>query len=226
MHSNITCEFLKDLFYDFNSKKIDYVVLRNYENLPNDVGNDLDILINKNSEVEINFLLNQLIKKHNLFIKKKQIRYSYIGIYLGSLNNQKYQLQIDFYTSLVKGWIEYSNSMTILNNRIRYKMFFVPNPTHEIQAIVYKELFAYNSLRKKYETIILNLLPKLDEDDFYEVSNGLIYLYSSKKVFRKLTNNEKIQKIYIIPRIKNFLNFKKIFLWITYRIKDKLQLCL
>lgn len=105
-------------------------------------------------------------------------------------------------------------------------MFFVPNSTHEIQAIVYKELFAYNSLRKKYERIILNLLPKLDEDDFYEVSNGLIYLYSSKKVFRKLTNNEKIQKIYIIPHIKNFLNFKKIFLWISYRIKDKLQLCL
>lgn len=72
MHSNITREFLKDLFNDFNSKKIDYVVLRNYENLPNDVGNDLDILINKNSEVEINFLLNQLIKKHNLLLKKNK----------------------------------------------------------------------------------------------------------------------------------------------------------
>ena len=42
------------LFHAFHEKDIKYCVLRNYDRLPNDVGNDLDVLVDVRSKAQAN----------------------------------------------------------------------------------------------------------------------------------------------------------------------------
>jgi len=47
-NNNLTSLFLTALFNRLNEEKVTYCVLRNYETLPERVGNDVDIWVEKN----------------------------------------------------------------------------------------------------------------------------------------------------------------------------------
>jgi hypothetical protein len=215
-------EVVEEFFSALNKQNISYVVLRNYENLPYDVGNDLDILIDKSEIKQVNEILLDIFQKFNLFIKKNHIRFSYQGIYIESLLFKEFNLQIDLYTSLVKGWIKYSNGKVILQNRVKYKGFYIPEPSHELQAIIFKELFAYTKVRPKYFDQIEKLREKIIKKNFFEVGEKYITKNSYNVIYRKIVDNNPLVDIKIKPKLINFLNIKSMIFWTFYNLKDKI----
>ena len=213
-------DFLLELFDALNSKKIIYVVLRNYESLPYDVGNDLDILISKHSYKDVYKVAKEIADSKNLEINKKHIRNTYNGIYFKSNNCSDFNLKIDFYTSLVKGWLKYSDSEIILRNRKKREFFYVPSPTHELQAIVYKEAFAYNSVRDKYSKQIKSLSVNLCEKEFFDVCKKLISHRNNVDIYNKLIKKENLESLKLKPKFKNLFNIKAMIFWLYYHLKD------
>jgi hypothetical protein len=223
MKKNLVLEsVLTYVFFELNKHNINYVVLRNYDSLPHDVGNDLDILIKESESEKVDQILKKVLLKYNLFIKRDHIRFSYRGIYLGSNDDSGFDLQIDLYTSLVKGWITYSDSSIVLTNRIKYKTFYIPEPSHELQAIIYKELFAYKKVRSKYDHQINLLKSKISKHGFFEVSSNYISKISANEVYEIILNDKKFDGTSLKPHLGNVFNIKNMFSWGKFRLKEKL----
>jgi hypothetical protein len=215
-------DVLTDLFFELNQQNINYVVLRNYELLPHDVGHDLDVLIKESESEKVDQILKKVLLRYNLYIKRDHIRFSYRGIYIGSNENSGFDLQIDFYTSLVKGWITYSDSSIVLANRIKHKTFYIPEPSHELQAIIYKELFAYKKVRVKYDDQINLLKPKISESAFFKVSRNYISKFSTNEVYEILLKGKNFEGISLKPHLGNVFHIKNMLLWGKFRLKEKL----
>lgn len=132
---------------------IPYVVLRNYDTLPETISNDLDILIHRESIVAVKSLLQSISRKQNWRLISTLRRYQYIGYRFTSSSGAAFQ--IDFYTGLVKAWIRYAHEATVLNSRIRHQRgFWVPDPAHEAPLIALKEFLTYRRCREKYHKAI------------------------------------------------------------------------
>jgi len=94
--SGAACDFIKSMFAAFEEAKIDYCVLRNYENLPYDHGNDLDILISPPDLRQAESILYETaIQQKWLPLTEVRHRYGYHGFYFKSPNVEERYLLIE-----------------------------------------------------------------------------------------------------------------------------------
>jgi len=126
-----------------------FVVLRNYEDLPEQWSNDIDILVAP----------ADLERSHAALIATLQTKVGPVAI--ESLQRANFRavrlacadrvLQIDLYSALCKGWITYADTSAILAARRQWNpLFEVPATEHELLMIAAKELFAYGVVRPRY----------------------------------------------------------------------------
>lgn len=208
---------INELFAYLNQHS-NYVVLRNYHNLPYEYGNDLDILIDKEHVSEAISILQKIAKEQNYNVKKTLKRYCYYGIYLEK-NNEVFL--IDFCTDFVKRWINYANKDLVLASRKKYKNFYIPIIEHEIGIIVFKELLTYKTVRKKYEDYFDEKIELLNKDNFFSLVKELISNNDIDAVWSILISRKICEiKMNIKPTIPNILKPIELVKWLYLRIKS------
>ncbi len=150
-------DFLKDFFLILN-EKYQYAVLRNFDNLPNDINShDIDILI---KETELDFIKKDiflLIKQYDykiLFINKTEKMATMVISKV--VNNQLEYLFLDFFLKLSLFGIYLQDSSNVLANReFNGKVYHVKLLDEFIEKYLYNTLLGqhypekYNNIKEK-----------------------------------------------------------------------------
>jgi thymidylate kinase len=149
---NTETGFLKDFFSTLNQNHINYIVLRNYCQLPHSTGgSDLDILINKNQSEEFFQVLNKSISRFNgkiVSVIDSIVcpRYCILGN-----DDTAWGVMIDLHYDQVsyRGYTIISNKM-IWNNTFSFKNICVLNKKTDAVIGLFKELLNNNKCSEKY----------------------------------------------------------------------------
>lgn len=216
-------KFIRNIFDYLNDSLINYCVLRNYINLPDDFGNDIDILVQKSDLNVITKSLKIIANSNNIQIVKIVNKFGYRGVYFFDQLSNKIIL-IDLFYRLQKRWNVYANTENILNNKILYRNIYVINPEYELYSIALKEILTYGLVRNKYEKRFNSL--KFDISKFKEISDELLTRESSVILYNLFLEKKVFSSTRIKLKLKNqnFFQFiKGFFFYIAFYFFNKIN---
>ncbi len=147
----IVVNAIENLFDTFNSNKLQYVVLRNYKKLPEDLDSkDIDIMIEKKDSKLAWDLLVKVMKKSGAkyyYRKRERGLISSCFFWNHSLTTS---LQIDLFTDFgFKGRI-FLSAHEVLSEKKEFKNFYIPDPSHEIIISLLKPFMLSGEVKEKY----------------------------------------------------------------------------
>lgn len=206
-------DLLIEIFVALNAK-LDFLVLRNFDQLPNNWRNDIDILLNKMELATsiIDSVINKnMVLRYSCAVKK-------FNFYSIKVSCSDRELQIDLYNGLSKAWINYADIDFILKSKIRYQeLFDTPNMVDESLLIVAKELFSYGYIRERYHKKM-----HFDEIDTPKHAKNIFGKDLSLSGLNLLVSATKDPTVRGRPRVKfkSLLSTKDFISWIIYRMNN------
>lgn len=205
-----------DLLQVLNKSDLEYVVLRNFDKIPDDVGNDLDILINDLDEAKD--LLIKMCLKHDWKIIQTIKGYNFRGYILA--NKDKCELQVDFFQGMFKKWVAYYDSKLMLQNKIYQDTFYRPSDLDCLLSVVLKELLTYGYVREKYHNYCDTMVIQLRNNKAEMVSqlNKIFKMKNSEKLIDFIFQKKCRGKFKINRPLNFFFNVKELLTWLYYRI--------
>jgi len=135
--------FLEELFNSYDKNKIKYCILRNYENLPDDLtASDLDILVFRKHKHKNKELLSGLIEKFNLTVYHHYYdeRFDQYFLYKRTTGTEVFLLKIDFFFDSELYGVKLIDGEQILKSRIVFKNFYICS---DIYKMLDKWLYLY-----------------------------------------------------------------------------------
>lgn len=129
-------------FFNQLNDSVIYVILRNYEDLPERVGNDLDILIEKKDVKKFEEILLSQKDKHWFILSKIPRQNLVTYILYTNYNSKPEYLKIDVALGISTFGICYISANAILENRKLYNFFYIPSPDDEF-LVSFFQYFLY-----------------------------------------------------------------------------------
>lgn len=212
-----------ETFLSYLNDNFNYCILRNYEEYPEKMGNDIDILVEEN---DINNLLINLEKyfvENKLLYKIKAKNKSFLSIicFYESFNKTIETIHIDIWIKIEWRGIEWINTKYILKNKIKYKNFYVPCNGCEVAITVFKELIVNGIVKEKYYNPLTSKIIN-DKSNFinslYNSMGKYVYIaydLISNSNYKELNNQQK--------KIRNILRSKFLIRYIINTIKKACQ---
>ncbi len=173
-------DFIISFFKGLDKKNINHCILRNYEKLPNEVGHDIDILIDghgKHEQIKNDTI--SLIEQLGWEQFCNYDRDSFFTIICYKIMKDKVEtLKLDIWTNLCWRGISWIDTKAVLEGRRKINGFYVPDKASEAAITSLKELMGGGDIPKKYyEKIISNatdnpeLLVSILKNSFGNYSN-------------------------------------------------------
>lgn len=147
-----------ELFEKLNFENVKYCILRNYENLPWNSGNDIDILIDTYFEHDIYVYLKDFTKNIGWEVLRVWNRNNMQTFILYSYNEDFEILKLDIWTKLSWRNVRWIDERYILENCENYGLFKIPNNGAEGAILLIKESFGKGKIPNKYKDRIQKLL--------------------------------------------------------------------
>lgn len=136
-----------------------FLVLRNYEDLPEDWNNDIDILVAPTDLERAHAVLVDTLQNVAGAAPVEVMRR--INFRAARLFCADRVLHIDLYSAMSKGWAIYADTSAILAAcRPMNPLFDVPAQLHEELLIAAKELFSYGEVRPRYHARLAGYDPR------------------------------------------------------------------
>ncbi len=151
MNSKNTAAFITEVFNTFNRMGINYCVLRNYQNLPDDHGNDIDLLILPKQKDKALQALKRIASDFNFAQLRTLHRQGYIGSYFFEKNSSTIIL-FDLYFQINFKGIPTANTHFILQTRYKLNNFYIPAAGCEAAVTLPKELLMFGHVKKREKT--------------------------------------------------------------------------
>lgn len=129
--------------------------MRNYENLPADTDNDVDILVSRPGFHTAADLLCRIAEQNGLRLHML-VEHDCLKMVFHRLKNPLDQCHIDLYSDIRWQGIPIAVPEEILESRQAYKNFFIPGPAREQTVILLTGLLYIKRVRKKYRAGIFN----------------------------------------------------------------------
>lgn len=159
-------ELLRELFREMNESKIKYCVLRNYELLPDIIGNDVDMLINDNQKEKLISIFLSVAERLGWIILYVRRKYKFSTIVFTMIeNNEVFSLKLDVWSELCWRGLPWIDAKYALDTRKEFKGFFVPRGGVESATLLLKELLGGGTVPSKYYDRIVELAQS-DEEGF------------------------------------------------------------
>lgn len=164
--------FLSDLISSLNNSGIRYFLLRNYEGLPEEnIGKDVDIVIEPGSYRIVKNLLTQQMKTHQIHYYTTSRFDRMVCWYVVDLDKD-FSIHIDIMENeSYKGYTFFAFD-ELYNNTTTYKNMRVLKQDYDIVLLLAQNIVAYKNLKEKYRTKISQLYPKY-RSQFIKLSNSL-----------------------------------------------------
>jgi thymidylate kinase len=148
MIKNSLAEFMTHLFDAWGAEDIQYLILRNYEELPEFTGNDIDILLDPHELNKAKRLLCRTAgetgwKIHNVG------EFSCTAFYLYNETSLE-QVHLDLMCQLKWYVFPFLNDQPFRKGRVPYKNFYVPASNHEAAESLLTPLLYGGQVKEKY----------------------------------------------------------------------------
>lgn len=164
-------EFLSRFFAGLNGDGISYCVLKNYNSLPEKVGNDVDIWIKDGEQERFQSRLLETAEHFGWDLIKYSPRLSYKGEgdYFFAKNHQGLQIiHIDCWSFLYWRGMSYLDDGVFSKNLLLHKKgFCIPSPGLECSILLLKDLIYQKKILEKYRERIFHLFNK-EPGGFFE----------------------------------------------------------
>ncbi len=163
-------EFLSGFFTELNESGIKYCVLKNYEQLPLQVGNDVDIWIEQGSQDQCREILLNIGTNGGweMITYSPRLKYKGEGDYFFINEDRSEIVHIDLWSYLNRRGVRYLNDAVFANNLCLHENgFYIPSPGLEASILLLKDLIYQGKILVKYRKRI-TLLFKQDPDAFFQ----------------------------------------------------------
>lgn len=124
------------------------VYLRNHENLPNDVGNDVDLLIQKGTTAKTLAIISAEAPKHGWKVLRT-VQFSPLSVFLAADDGDAFT-HIDLFERLEWHFIEYANARHVLESRQWNGRVHIPDPADELYLNISTRLLYQGKIREKH----------------------------------------------------------------------------
>lgn len=138
--------FLPAFFIDLNKNNVEYLILRGYENLPNDFQNDIDFFVNKDNLEIFYYTISRFSKEYKFNVYKDVVRQGLIKIQLKFSDNSI--LKIDVFFEFRYAGQLYIDEKNMYTNRVSYNHITIANYEYEFYTSILKELLHNSRIRK------------------------------------------------------------------------------
>jgi hypothetical protein len=160
--SELTMTVLKE----FHLRELPYLYLRNYENLPSGIGNDVDLLVAPGLRNKALSILESIVSDTGWSLYRI-IEFGPLSLYLCDPAHADF-LHIDLFDRLEWHWVPFADSSTILDRRIWNGLVFQPDPRDEVFLNVMTRLGYAGIVREKHRSQSKTLGAKLGGPAFVE----------------------------------------------------------
>lgn len=178
--------------------KFNYLILRNWEELPNSLSNDVDLLIKPE---EKNQFLRMLSRS---FEKEEWLMYNRCYFVCESIfffhREKHYFFHIDIFTELSYNGISYIDPKKMLENKVIYREVFIPSSADFIIEIISMNTLFKRSLKSKYKHLIQESLTD------HKVLNEIEDRLNNTPIFNKQSVAENKKNSFILPLKTTLLN--------------------
>ena len=140
---------LEDLFLRLDDAGVLYCVLRNYEELPERIGNDIDLLVHPGHVKIFRERLERVIADSGWSLLKNFERFRFHSYWLKA-GQGHLVLHIDVWS--VHHWkgICYAGNAAFFEKRKRFRQFYIPDPAVEVGLLFIKDLIQNDKVKTKY----------------------------------------------------------------------------
>jgi thymidylate kinase len=156
MHINPRTHFLTQLFQACNDQQVSYVVMRNYEGLPHQVGNDIDILVDPRHQQRMEQIITAIANSSGWRIHNR-VPFACTALYLFHEQSLA-QVHFDIFKRITWHCFEWLDAGSVLEKRRRFKDFYVPDPIHEAVISFMVRLVYPVPMRADYQDSIIDQL--------------------------------------------------------------------
>jgi thymidylate kinase len=143
---NKTACFISAIFKALEKNHIIYCVLRNYCELPDNHGNDVDILINDKELKLVRKIVLETAKQESWIPFAVATRYGYTGIHLHTDNER---ILIDIFSHCHWRGLTYADEALVLESRNIFKGFWVAGLGCEGAITLVKELLSQGKMKQR-----------------------------------------------------------------------------
>ena len=162
-------------------ENFDYLILRNYENLPEDEGHDIDILILEKEEIKIRLLLKLLQKEFNVDIYENN-RYKNLRSNLIVMDD--YILHLDFFLNIQWLNIPLFDTKELLLKKEKFKSFYILDSLSFEKYCWYLYIIRNGNIKEKYKKFAL----KYEQNKAKDINISLSDTIRKQKLIFHLLN--------------------------------------
>lgn len=148
-----------------SSNDLNYCILRNYEEIPDTIRHDVDILLDKQDYCKFVLRIKKICLRYGLKMKKVWDRDSFSTYVLYDITDHMHLLKLDIWTDLCWRGISWIDTKYILHTRKKFHNFYKPSIGCEAAVSMMKELFGGGDVPQKYYNQIQRGV-KEDRDHF------------------------------------------------------------
>ena len=138
--------------------EIPVVYLRNYQSLPNDIGNDVDLLIPAGKRQKAATLIKQYLADTEWRVVQ-QIEFSPLSLFLAHQDFTKF-IHIDLFDRIEWHWLEYADAESIIREREWNGIIYHPAEHHEVIINFMTRLIYQGVVREKHRHQAFKYLSK------------------------------------------------------------------
>src|SRR5258708_3163225 len=132
--------------------KIDFLVLRNYENLPEFTTNDIDVLVEPNQLRKAEQTLLAAASEAG-FRLHNRAEFATLALYLSDPDSLA-QAHFDLFTALKWRGFDFLDCRGFLRRRIQRDLFAIPHPADEAAANLLATMIFTGKVKEKYKPSI------------------------------------------------------------------------
>jgi thymidylate kinase len=141
-------KFILQLIEELEHADIQTVYLRHYENLPDDIGNDVDLLVSRNQRGRaVELIRNALCGTGWKLVR--EVEFGPISLFLASSDGSQF-MHVDLFDRIEWHWLEYADSAALIARRQWNGMVHHPAPADEVALNVLTRLVYAGVVREKH----------------------------------------------------------------------------
>lgn len=148
------------------------VYLRNHEDLPADIGNDIDLLIEPSKISEAEIMVRETAEHHG-WTHLKSIQFGPLSMFFRSRDGSDF-IHIDLFTRLEWHFLPFADAKKIIARRRWNGLVFVPDPLDELFLNICTRLYYQGVIREKHRSQAAVFLSTEDSGRFLEIVHGHI----------------------------------------------------
>lgn len=149
-----TRQVVTSIFTEMRDRRIDFLVLRNYEALPDVIGNDLDLLVRVSDRSRAEDAIVSAVLPFGYQLHDRR-EYSCVSLFFSEQGSTE-QLHIDVFTRVEWRGFRILSAQTALEDRVPGELFDTPAPIHEGLVNLLTRLLYSGYVKNEYKSGIFS----------------------------------------------------------------------